>query len=73
MEKDKVTTEVLRRMATGETRTFRLPDASAIYTAKALAYRVANIDQCRFTTASDFTSNTITITKRPYEPDKRTD
>lgn len=72
MEPDKVTTEVLRYMATGEQRTFHLPNAAAIYTAKALAYRLGNIDGCRFGTASDFANNTITITKLPYEPDPRT-
>lgn len=73
METSKVTTDVLRKMATGEQRTFSLADANAIYTAKALAYRVANIERCRFSTTSDFANNTITITRLPYDTDKRTD
>lgn len=70
MEKNKVTTEALREMAMGETVVFALPDAAAINTGKAIAYRVRHVLQCRFKAASDFVNNTLTLTKLPYDTER---
>lgn len=67
MEKNKVTTEALRKMQVGETIVFALPDASAINTGKAIAYRAKHILRCQFKAASDFANNTLTLTKLPYD------
>ncbi|MCM1022291.1 MAG: hypothetical protein NC403_08815 [Muribaculaceae bacterium] len=67
MEKNKVTTEALREMQVGETIVFALPDASAINTGKAIAYRARHVLRCRFRAASDFVNNTLTLTKLPYD------
>lgn len=63
MEKDKVTSEALRKMQMGETITFELPDADAINSGKAIAYRLQNSLRCKFSAVSDFTNNRLTITK----------
>ena len=63
MEKNKVTSEVLRKMAIGETRTFNLPDADAINSGKAIAYRLQNSLCCKFRALSDYANNRLTISK----------
>ena len=63
MEKDKVTSDDLRQMEIGETRTFVLPDAGAIYSARATAFRIQNLLGCKFRTSADFNDNRLTITK----------
>ena len=67
MEKEnvKVTSEALRRMEMGETITFRLADADAINTGKAMAYRLQYSLECKFTAASDYANNALTLTKNP--------
>lgn len=67
MTKDKVTSEALRKMEVGETAIFSLPDASAINSGKAIAYRLGPVLRCRFRAASDFINNTLTLTKLPYD------
>lgn len=67
MEKNRVTTEALRNMEVGETLVFNLPDASAINTGKAIAYRVCHVLRCKFKSISDYANNTLTITKLPYD------
>lgn len=67
MENNKVTTKALRKMEMGETITFVLPDANAINTGKATAYRLVPILRCRFKAMSDFINNTLTLTKLPYD------
>lgn len=67
MIKDKVTSEALRKMEVGETVVFGLPDASAINTGKAIAYRLGPMLRCKFRAASDFINNTLTLTKLPYD------
>ena len=52
-------------MEMGETITFRLADANAINTGKAIAYRLQNSLGCKFSAESDFSNNTLTITKNP--------
>lgn len=70
MEKNKVTTETLREIQVGDTIVFALPDASAINTGKAIAYRLGPILRCRFRAASDFVNNTLTLTKLPYDTER---
>ncbi|MCM1020861.1 MAG: hypothetical protein NC403_01490 [Muribaculaceae bacterium] len=70
MEKNKVTTETLREMQVGETIVFVLPDASAINTGKAIAYRLGPMLRCRFRAASDFVNNTLSLTKLPYDTER---
>lgn len=50
-------------MQMGETITFELPDADAINSGKAIAYRLQNSLRCKFSAVSDFTNNRLTITK----------
>lgn len=70
MEKNKVTTKALREMAAGETKIFVLPDASAINTGKAIAYRLGPVLHCRFRAVSDYVYNTLTLTKLPYDKER---
>lgn len=63
MEKKKVTSEVLRKMEIGQTVTFELPDADAINSGKAIAYRLQNSLRCKFSAVSDYTNNRLTLTK----------
>lgn len=50
-------------MGIGQTVTFELPDARAINSGKALAYRLQHELGCNFSAVSDFTNNRLTITK----------
>lgn len=61
--KQKVTTEVLRKMAIGQTITFDLPDAEAINSGKTIAYRLQYSLHCKFSAVSDYVNNRLTITK----------
>lgn len=63
MEKKRVTSEVLRQMEVGESITFELPDADAINSGKAIAYRLQNSLRCKFSAISDYVNNRLTITK----------
>lgn len=63
MEKKKVTSDALRRMKIGQTETFDLPDADAINSGKAIAYRLQNSLCCKFSAISDYANNRLTITK----------
>lgn len=63
MEKKKVTSEALRKMEIGQTITFELPDADAINSGKAIAYRLQNSLRCKFRAISDYTNNRLTISK----------
>lgn len=63
MEKKKVTSEALRKMKMGQTITFELPDADAINSGKAIAYRLQNSLRCKFSATSDYTNNRLTLTK----------
>lgn len=65
MERNKVTCEALRGMDIGQTVTFDLPDASAIESGKATAYRLQNILGCKFSAVSDYSNNRLSITKNP--------
>lgn len=65
MEKNKVTSEVLRLMEIGQTITFDLPDARAINTAKSLAYRIQHELGCKFCISTDYEYNRLRITKLP--------
>lgn len=65
MEKKKVTSDALRKMAIGQTVTFELPDANAIETGKTIAYRTQHILGCKIKAVSDYTNNKLTITKLP--------
>ena len=63
MEKTKVTSEALRKMVIGQSITFDLPDADAINSGKAIAYRLQNSLRCKFQALSDYANNRLTITK----------
>lgn len=63
IRKEKVTSEALRRMEMGETVTFELPNADAINTGRAIAYRLQHSLRCRFTAYSDYANNLLAITK----------
>ena len=52
-------------MGIGQTITFHLTDANAINSGKAIAYRLQNSLGCKFTAASDYANNTLTLTKNP--------
>lgn len=63
MIKEKVTSEALRKMEIGQTKTFELPDADAINSGKAIAYRLQNSLRCKFSAVSDYAHNKLTLTK----------
>lgn len=67
MEKTRVTTEALREMQMGETVTFELPDAKAVDSGKALAYRYQHTLGCKLGAVSDYANNKLTITKSPKQ------
>ncbi len=63
MEKDRVTSATLRRMKVGETQTFELPNAEAVNSGKAIAYRLQHSLGCKFSAESDYANNRLSITK----------
>lgn len=68
MEKGKITCEALRKMATGETRTFELPEreprtSRAANSGKATAYRLQRELECKFSVCTDYDKKILTITK----------
>lgn len=63
--KDKVTSDALRGMAIGETLTFELPNADAVNSGKAVAYRLQHSLGCKFSAVSDYANNKLTLTKNP--------
>lgn len=63
MGNKKVTSELLRKMEIGQSITFELPDADAINTGKAIAYRLQNSLLCKFRASSDYANNRLTLTK----------
>lgn len=65
MKKERITTDALRAMALGQTRTFELPDAAAIEAGKTLAYREARVSGCRFQAESDYAACRLTLKKLP--------
>lgn len=62
---ERVGTAQLSQIPLGGYRTFRVPDARAIFTAQVQAYRLARVLGCRFSASADFVNNTITITRMP--------
>ena len=50
-------------MKHGETKTFELPSAAAVYSARANAHILAPIEGCKFVTEANMEKNTITITR----------
>ena len=59
----RVTRELLKGMAAGETLTVELPDAAAIERGKASAYQLQRIEGCKFRMSSDYVARTLTITR----------
>ncbi len=59
----RVTRELLKGMAAGETLTVELPDAAAIESGKASAYQLQRIEGCKFRMSSDYVARTLTITR----------
>ena len=60
---ERITRDALRAMNIGETRTFKLPDAQACDTGKSTAYQMQNVLRCKFSVQTNYTENTLTITK----------
>lgn len=60
---EKVTREVLRSMAMGESRTFDLPTVEACESGKATAYQYQNMLGCKFQAQTDYASKKLTLTK----------
>ena len=50
-------------MRHGETKTFELPSAAAVYSARANAHILAPLEECKFVTVADLEKNTLTITR----------
>lgn len=69
MNANKVTVEVLRDMAVGETVVFELPSAQAVLSGSTLAYRMQHMLGCRFSTAANYAEKTLTITKSTRDDD----
>ena len=63
MKIDHLTRDDLRAMRHGETKTFELPTAAAVYSARANAHILAPIEGCRFVTEANMEKNTLTITR----------
>ena len=63
MKQEKVTREDLRSISKGETRTFELPSASACDSGKSMSYQMQNIIGCKFTCETNYTENTLSITR----------
>lgn len=63
MKTDHVSREDLRAIRHGETRTFELPNAAAVYSARANAHILAPIEGCKFITQADLEKNTLTVTR----------
>lgn len=59
----KLTRDDLRSIEVGRTKAFTLPDAKACDNGKALAYQFQNILRCKFSVKTDYTANTLTITR----------
>lgn len=62
--KEKVTRNDLRGIPMGCARTFKLPGAKAINSAKAIAYQLQHEEGCKFSAESDYANNCVTITKK---------
>lgn len=63
MRIEHLTRDDLRAMKHGETKTFELPSAAAVYSARANAHILAPIEGCKFVTEANMELNTITITR----------
>ena len=59
----KLTRDDLRSIDVGRTKTFYLPDAKACDNGKSLAYQFQNLLGCKFSVQTDYTVNTLTITR----------
>lgn len=59
----KVTMSTLREMRIGETRRFTLPTAAACNSGKSTAYQAQHLIRCQFKMATDYSTNTLAITK----------
>mgnify|MGYP006874345933 FL=1 len=59
----KLTRDDLRSIDVGRTKTFYLPDAKACDNGKSLAYQFQNFLGCKFSVQTDYTANTLTITR----------
>ena len=59
----KLTRDDLRSIDVGETKTFTLPNAKACDNGKSLAYQLQNLIGCKFSVKTDYSANTLTITR----------
>lgn len=60
---ERITRKELESMAMGETRTFTLPNARQCDNGKSTAYQMQNLLGCKFSVATDYAKNELTITK----------
>lgn len=63
--KEKRFTDVLRNIAMGKSKTFKLESSMAINSCKAIAYRLQYDLGCKFSAESDYINRTLTLTKLP--------
>jgi len=59
----KFTRDDFRSIDVGKTKTFYLPDAKACDNGKTLTYQFQNLMGCKFSVKTDYTANTLTITR----------
>ena len=59
----KLTRDDLRSIPMGWTKVFTLSDAKACDNGKALTYQTQNLMGCKFSVKTDYTANTLTITR----------
>lgn len=60
----RLTCDDLRSLEAGQTKSFSLPDARACRNGRALVYQYQHLLGCKFTTATDYVTNSLTITRR---------
>lgn len=59
----KLTRDDLRSIDVGRTKVFTLPNAKACDNGKSLTYQFQNLLGCKFSVQTDYTANTLTITR----------
>lgn len=64
---EKVTRSLLREMKMGETRIFRVQNASAMDSAAVLAYQMQHHEQCKYICNKDHVNMLLKITKLAKE------
>ena len=65
MQLERITREDLRAIRMGESRVYELPSYGAILSAKASAYALGRVEDCRFECSTEPDKNVLTITRMP--------